>query len=83
MFVDNSAAINFQRSKNSATALKGMINLRDNHIKEMKNKKFISTVKVDGLYNLADSKTKCLPAKDRKRLELAHADLYKHVFTCM
>ena len=83
LFVDNSAAINFQRSTNSATALKGMINLRDNHIREMKNKKFISTVKVDGLVNLADSKTKCLPAKDRKRLELVHAGLYKHVLACM
>ena len=67
----------------AASVSKNACPARDNHIKEMKNKKFISTVKVDGLYNLADSKTKCLPAKDRKRLELAHADLYKHVFTCM
>ena len=81
ILVDNSAAIRFQQSTNNSSKLKGMINLRDEHIKEMKKKKFIDTRKVNGLYNLADAKTKCLTAnfKDRKKLDLVHADLYAKV----
>ena len=79
IMVDNAAAIRFQQSTNNSTKLKGMINLRDQHIKDMKNKKFIITSKVNGLYNLADAKTKCLTAKDRSRLDLVHANMYAKI----
>jgi len=68
ILVDNAAGIAFQQSINSSTKLKGMIQLRDTWVQEMKDSKYIKAVKVSTDTNVADLLTKCLGATIRNRL---------------
>ena len=68
ILVDNAAGIAFQQSINSSTKLKGMIQLRDTWVQEMKDSKYIKAVKVSTETNVADLLTKCLGATIRNRL---------------
>jgi hypothetical protein len=66
--VDNAAGISFQHSTCPSTKLKGIYNLREAWVGELKNTKQIKAIKVDTKLNLADLLTKCTRAPTRNVL---------------
>ena len=77
--VDNAAAIIFQRKVNVDGKLKGMIDLRQNWVKELKDTKVLQAVKVDTKYNLADALTKCMTGTDKRRMQQIVKDLAEDI----
>ena len=67
--VDNAAAIVFQNKVNRDSKLKGMIDLRYQWVKELKDSKVLQAVKVASKDNLADVLTKCMTGVDKARMK--------------
>ena len=68
IFVDNSSGISFQQSTNTNTKLRGIYDMREAWVQELRNKFKVKAVKVHTEKNLADMFTKCLAASVRRRL---------------
>ena len=68
IFIDNAAGVSFQRCTNPDTQIKGVFDLRDEWVRELRNSKKVSAMKVDTAKNIADMMTKCLSATVRERL---------------
>ena len=68
VFVDNSSGISFQQSTNPNTKLRGIYDMREAWVQELRNKFKVKAVKVHTDKNLADMFTKCLAATVRRRL---------------
>ena len=68
IFIDNAAGVSFQRCTNPDTQIKGVFDLRDEWVRELRNSKKVSALKVDTVKNIADMMTKCLSATVRERL---------------
>jgi hypothetical protein len=68
IFVDNSSGISFQQSTNPNTKLRGIYDMREAWVQELRNKFKVKAVKVHTDKNLADMFTKCLAATVRRRL---------------
>ena len=67
--VDNAAGISFQKSTCASSKLRGIFDMAEKWIHELKNEKNVEAVKVDTTKNLADMFTKCLSYPVRKALE--------------
>ena len=67
--VDNAAGESFQHSTCGSTKLKGVFNLHDARIQELKDEGKVNAVHVDTKKNLADMLTKGLTAEVRSNLE--------------
>ena len=68
IFIDNAAGVSFQRCTNPDTHIKGVFDLRNEWVRELRNSKKVSALKVDTAKNIADMMTKCLSATVRERL---------------
>ena len=68
ILVDNKGAISFQQKTNSGSKMRGIFDLREQWVKELKNKAEIKAVKVDTVYNVSDILTKPLAATVRLKL---------------
>ena len=68
VFVDNAAGISFQSSTCQASKLRGIFDVRDKWVKDLKDVDVLKAVKVDTKLNLADVFTKCLTATVRETL---------------
>ena len=68
VFVDNSSGISFQQSTNPNTKLRGIYDMREAWVQELRNKFKVKAVKIHTEKNLADMFTKCLAASVRRRL---------------
>ena len=60
VFVDNSSGISFQQSTNPNTKLRGIYDMREAWVQELRNKFKVKAVKVHTEKNLADMFTTCL-----------------------
>ena len=56
---DNAATVSFQKSTTPYSKLRGVYNLRDNWVLELKNSKVVQAEKVHTDLNVADLFTKC------------------------
>ena len=68
--VDNAAALSFQKATKANTKLKGVYNLRDKWVQELRDDSKIVTKKVDTAVNVSDVLTKCLTSVTRNALFL-------------
>ena len=70
VFVDNAAVIWFQSSTCTcqASKLRGIFDVRDKWVKDLKDVDVLKAIKVDTKLNLADVFTKCLTATVRETL---------------
>ena len=68
--VDNTAALSFQKATKANTKLKGVYNLRDKWVQELRDDSKIVTKKVDTAVNVSDVLTKCLTSVTRNALFL-------------
>ena len=59
IFIDNAAGASFQRCTNPDTQIEGVFDLRDELVRELRNSKKVSAMKVDTAKNIADMMTKC------------------------
>lgn len=59
--VDNAAGVSFQNSTNMDTRLKGIFDLREEWVVELRDMAVIKAVKISTLVNVADILTKCQP----------------------
>ena len=59
MGVDNKACISFQQGTNPDSRLTGVFDLREEWVRELKQKDKVVTIKVDTKYNTSDLFTKC------------------------
>ena len=57
---DNAAAVSFQKSTTPYSKLRGVYNLRDNWVQELKDMKVVRAEKVHTDLNVADLFTKCM-----------------------
>ena len=64
----NAAAISFQQATKTNTKLKGVYNLRDKWVQELRDDSNVATEKVCTTLNLSDVLTKCLTATVRTKL---------------
>ena len=70
---DNAATVSFQKSTTPYSKLRGIYNLRDQWVKELKNTKIVEARKVATENNIADLLTKCHEHSSMKRLlQLMH-----------
>ena len=70
---DNAATVSFQKSTTPYSKLRGIYNLRDQWVKELKNTKIVEARKVATENNVADLLTKCHEHSSMKRLlQLMH-----------
>ena len=69
LHVDNAAGESFQHSTCGTTKLKGIFNLREAWVQELKDEAQVNAVHVDTTKNLADMLTKGLKAEVRNKLE--------------
>jgi hypothetical protein len=69
LHVDNAAGESFQHSTCGSTKLKGVFNLREAWVQELKNEGQVNAVHIDTTKNLADMLTKGLKAEVRDKLE--------------
>ena len=60
--------MSFQKSTTPASKLRGIVDMREGWVRELKDSGKIKTVKVDTKENLADLMTKCLSARVREML---------------
>ena len=75
--VDNAAGVSFQHSTCASSKLRGIFDMADKWVQELKNVKVVDAVKVDTTKNLADMLTKCLAYPVRNSLEGLLKDLAK------
>jgi hypothetical protein len=68
MLEDNAATVSFQKSTTPYSKLRGVYNLRDNWVQELKDKNVVSAVKVHTDLNVADLFTKCHEWHKMKKL---------------
>ena len=68
ILVDNAAGISFQGSTCQASKLRGIFDVRDKWVKDLKDVDVLQAVKVDTAFNLADIFTKCTSTAVRKNL---------------
>ena len=66
--VDNAATLSFQKAKKANTKLKGVYNLREKWVHELRDDSKIVTKKVDTAVNISDVLTKCLTSVTRNAL---------------
>ena len=79
VLVDNAAGISFQGSTCQACKLRGIFDVRDKWVKDLKNMDVLKAVKVDTKVNLADIFTKCLSSQVRATLMDELARIAKEV----
>jgi hypothetical protein len=65
---DNAATVSFQQSATPYSKLRGVYNLRDAWVKELKNLRIVRAIKVGTDMNVADLLTKCQEHKTMQRL---------------
>ena len=65
---DNKAVVAFQNCVTANTKLKGMINMRDAWVKELKDQNITKAVKVPTTENIADLLTKCYQPRELKQM---------------
>ena len=68
IFTDNAVGVSFKRCTNPDTQIKGVFDLREEWVRELRNSKKVSAMEVDTVKNIADMMTKCLSATVRGRL---------------
>ncbi len=66
--VDNSQAISFKNSTCSNSKLRGMIDLRDSWVRELRDDNIVEVTYVRGKCNYADILSKCIPGGEFNRL---------------
>ena len=69
ILVDNAAGVSFQKSTNPNSKFKGIFDMREEWVNELRDKKKVTAVKVSTDKNIADMMTKCLSASVRNNLE--------------
>ena len=79
ILVDNAAGVSFQHSTCVSTKLRGIFNLRDQWIRELKDEKKVNTVHVPTDKNLADMLTKGLTAEVRAKLDKVLLEIVERV----
>ena len=82
LHVDNAAGESFQHSTCGVSKLKGVFNLREAWVRELKDEGLVNAVHVDTTKNLADMLTKGLKAEVRNQLENYLLDISKSVAKC-
>jgi len=82
LHVDNAAGESFQHSTCGTTKLKGIFNLREAWVQELKNEAQVNAVHVDTTKNLADMLTKGLKAEVRNKLEGYLSKISQSVAEC-
>ena len=75
--VDNAAGVSFQHSTCASSRLRGVFDMAEKWVLELKDTKVVDAVKVDTTKNLADMMTKCLTYPVRKSLEARIATIAK------
>ena len=82
LHVDNAAGESFQHSTCGVSKLKGVFNLREAWVRELKDEGKVNAVHVDTTKNLADMLTKGLKAEVRNQLEKYLLDISQSVAKC-
>ena len=77
--VDNAAGISSQQSTCVNTRLKGIYDLREGWVQELKDKKTIEAIKVNTKDNIADLLTKCHASGSHTTLLDLVTDLAKRI----
>ena len=77
--VDNAAGVSFQHSTCASSKLRGIFDMAEKWVQELKNVKVVDAVKVDATKTLADMLTKCLAYPVRNSLEVLLKDLAKSI----
>ena len=62
ILVDNAAGVSFQKLANPNSKLIGIIDMREEWVNELRDKKKVASVKVSTDKNIVDMMTKCLSA---------------------
>ena len=75
--VDNAAGVSFQHSTCASSKLRGVFDMADKWVSELKDTKVVDSIKVDTTKNIADMMTKCLPHTVRKTLQNRIAEIAK------
>jgi len=70
IFVDNAAGVSFQHGTNPNSQLKGIFDLREQWVKELRDKRRVKAVKISTDKNVADMMTKCLTATVMNKLQM-------------
>ena len=68
--MDNAAGVSFQNGTNPNSKLKGIFDLREQWVKELRDKRIAAAVKIATDKNVADMMTKCLTAAVMNKLQL-------------
>ena len=79
VYVDNAAGVSFQHSTCASSKLRGVFDMADKWVQELKDGKVVDAVKVDTTKNLADMLTKCLAYPVRNSLEVLLLDIAKSI----
>ena len=69
VYVDNAAGVSYQHGTTASSKIRGVFDQRWDWIKELKDQKSVTAVKVPTDENLADLLTKCHSRTVRARLE--------------
>ena len=77
--VDNKACVNFQNSMSPTSKLKGVFDLRQGWLKELRDLSKFKAVKVATDKNVSDMLSKPLTAATRSKLELEIKDMSQHL----
>ena len=77
--VDNAAGVSFQHSTCASSKLRGIFDMAEKWVQELKDVKVVDAIKVDTSKNLADMLTKCLTYPVRNSLESLLKDLAKSI----
>ena len=75
--VDNAAGVSFQHSTCASSKLRGIFDMAEQWVKELKDIKVVDAIKVETTKNLADMLTKCLTYPVRNALEGLLKDMAK------
>ena len=70
IFVDNAAGVSFQNGTNPNSKLKGIFDLREQWVKELRDKRRVKAVKISTDKNVADMMTKCLTPTVMNKLQM-------------
>ena len=70
IFVDNAAGVSFQHGTNPNSQLKGVFDLREQWVKELRDKRRVKAVKISTDKNVADMMTKCLTPTVMNKLQM-------------
>jgi hypothetical protein len=77
--VDNAAGVSFQHSTCASSKLRGIFDMAEKWVLELKDTKTVDAIKVDTKKNLADMMTKCLSHAVRSSLEAQIVTIAKTV----